>query len=272
MAYIRIIAICLALVVLLLVAVPVQWLALRFGLPGQRLVPVACCRLLARILRLHVTAHGTPIRSGARLLAANHVSWLDILALSSVEPVCFLAKKEVGAWPIVATFVRLQQTVLIDRKRRRAIPGANAAMAQRMLAGRSMLLFPEGTTGDGSVLKKFHSSHFASARDLLAAATGIERVAVQPIAIRYSSPRAAWHGDATLLPHVWSLLKGEPLQCALVFGQPLAYLRETDRKTITKEVAVRVREMLTSLAPEPAAVHRPAMRPLPSPAMMEAAQ
>jgi 1-acyl-sn-glycerol-3-phosphate acyltransferase len=270
MAYIRVIAICLALLVCLVVAVPLQWTALRLGWPSQRSVPVACCRILSRLLRMKVAAHGVPLRGGARLLAANHVSWLDILALSSIEPVCFLAKKEVGSWPIVSTFVRLQETVLIDRERRRSIPGANAAMAQRMLAGRGMLLFPEGTTGDGLSLKTFKSSHFASARDLLAEAAGVEHVAVQPIAIRYSSPAAAWHGDATLLPHIWSLLKGAPLRCDLVFGEPLPYSRGTNRKHVTREVAIRVRDMLSSLAPEAAC--RPVMTALPGPAMLEAAE
>jgi 1-acyl-sn-glycerol-3-phosphate acyltransferase len=249
MAYIRTVAICLAILVFVVVGVPLQWIALRFGWPLQRLVPVACCRVLVRLLRMKVTAHGTPIRRGARLLAANHVSWLDILALSSVEPVCFLAKKEVASWPVVSTFVRLQETVLIDRQRRRAIPGVNATMARRMLAGRSMLLFPEGTTGDGVSLKKFKSSHFASARDLLAEAVGIEQVAVQPIAIRYSSRSAAWHGDATLLPHVWSLLKGEPLRCDLVFGEPLPYCRGANRKHVTHEVHARIDHMLRHIVP-----------------------
>jgi 1-acyl-sn-glycerol-3-phosphate acyltransferase len=270
MAYIRVVAICLALLAFLIIAVPLQWTALRFGWPSPRLVPLACCRILARLLRLEVIAHGSPMRGGARLLAANHVSWLDILALSSVEPVCFLAKKEVASWPVVATFAKLQETVLIDRKRRRAIPGANAAMAQRMLMGRGMLLFPEGTTGDGIALKTFKSSHFASARDLLAEATGIDVVSVQPIAIRYSSPRAAWHGDATLIPHVWSVLRREPLRCDLVFGEPVPYTRGTNRKHVTREVAVRVEAMLASLAP--AATCRPAIAPLPSSAVLEAAE
>ncbi len=270
MPYIRVIAICLALLVLLLVAVPLQWTALRLGWPSRRLVPIACCRILSRLLRLKVTAHGTPVSAGARLLAANHVSWLDILALCSVEPVCFLAKKEVASWPVVAAFVKLQETVLIDRQRRRAIPAANAAMAQRMLKGRSMLLFPEGTIGDGVSLKKFKSSHFASARDLLAEAAGVERVEVQPIAIRYSSPRAAWHRDVTLLPHAWSLLKGAPIACDLVFGEPLPYYRGTNRKHVTRDVHARVEEMLARLAPEAAC--RPVRTPLPRPAMMEAAE
>jgi 1-acyl-sn-glycerol-3-phosphate acyltransferase len=271
MAYLRVIAICLALLVVLLVAVPLQWSAVRFGWPSRSLVPTTCCRLLAKILRMKVTAHGTPVRAGARLLAANHVSWLDILALNSVEPLCFLAKKEVASWPVVSTFVRLQETVLIDRKRRRAIPGANATMARRMLDGHGMLLFPEGTTGDGLSLKKFHSSHFASARDLLAGASDIERVTVQPVAIRYSTRAAAWHGDATLLPHVWSLLNGAPISCDLVFGAPITYLRETNRKTIAGEVAMRVATMLANLAQEPSSCG-PEMMPLPDAAVMEAAE
>jgi lyso-ornithine lipid O-acyltransferase len=168
--------------------------------------------------------------------------------LCSVEPVCFLAKREVEAWPVVSAFARLQETVFVDRQRRRTIPAANAAMAQRMLAGRPMLLFPEGTTGDGSALRKFHSSHFAAARDLLAAASGIETVCVQPVAIRYSSPAAAWLGDATLLPHLWSLLKGEPIRCDLMFGKPLAYARGESRKAITGEAASAIAGMLASMA------------------------
>lgn len=249
MAYIRITAICLALLAFVAVAAPLQWSALRLGWPSRRLVPIVCCRILTRILRLKVVLQGAPVTAGARLLAANHVSWLDILALSSVEPVCFLAKKEVATWPVISFFVRLQETVLIDRQRRRSIPGANAAMAQRMLAGRSMLLFPEGTTGDGLSLKKFHSSHFASARDLLAEATGVERVTVQPVAIHYSSRAAAWHGNAALVPHLWAVLKGEPILCHLAFGEPLAYRRETNRKHVTREVRTRIDEMLRRIGP-----------------------
>ena len=185
---------------------------------------------------------------GPRLIVANHVSWLDILAFCSVEPVCFLAKREIGAWPLISTFARLQETVFVDRQRRRTIPGTNAAMAQRMLSGRPMLLFPEATTGDGAALRKFHSSHFAAARDLLAAASEVETVFVQPVAIRYSTPAAAWFGDATLLPHIWSVLKGEPIRCDLIFGKPFAYARGDNRKIAASRAASAVALMLASRA------------------------
>jgi lyso-ornithine lipid O-acyltransferase len=170
-----------------------------------------------------------------------------------------------GHLGIGLVLARLQESVFIDRHRRRTISAANAAMAQRMLAGRPMLLFPEGTTGDGSALRKFHSSHFAAARDLLATASGIETVCVQPVAIRYSSPAAAWLGDATLLPHLWLLLKGEPIRCDLVYGKPLAYARGESRKAIAGEAASVIAGMLVSMpraADLPAQAGMPALDPI----------
>jgi lyso-ornithine lipid O-acyltransferase len=264
MAYLRMTSVVLALLLFLSLA-PLQWLALRRRWPLRLWLPVAFARTLSALLRLRIFARQVPPPQGPRLLAANHVSWLDILALCSVEPVCFLAKREVDAWPVASTFARLQETVFVDRRRRRTILAANAAMAQRMLAGRPMLLFPEGTTSDGSALRKFHSSHFAAARDLLASASGIETVCVQPVAIRYSSPAAAWFGDATLLPHLWSLLTGEPIRCDLVFGKPLAYARGESRKAIAGEAASAIAGILASMARAadlPAQAGTPALDPI----------
>jgi len=160
------------------------------------------------------------------------VSWVDILVFGALEPVCFLAKSEVSAWPLLGSVAKAQHTVFVDRKRQRSIPGANRAMAERMSEGRSVLLFPEGTTCDGVTLGKFHSSHVASARDLLAADCETEAVLIQPAALFYSSPHASWIGDATLLPHLWEILNKPPLRAHVIFGEPLAYERNSDRKIL----------------------------------------
>jgi 1-acyl-sn-glycerol-3-phosphate acyltransferase len=249
MAVLRVFLIVLTLILFFSVAAPLQWVALRLRWPGRGLAPLILCRILIRLFNVRVRVAGGPATGQPRLVAANHISWIDILALMSVEPLCFLAKREVGAWPVVGAFARLQETVFVDRARRRSIPGANAAMAARMLEGRRVLLFPEGTTGYGLDVRKFHSSHFAAARDALAMAEDLESVAIQPVAISYSSPSAAWVGNAFLLPHVWAVLTGAPLQCDLVFGEPLRFARGADRKAIAREAAARVAQMRAAGTP-----------------------
>jgi lyso-ornithine lipid O-acyltransferase len=197
MVYLRATALVLA-VLLFLCVTPLQWIALRRHWPLRLWLPVAFSLTLATFLRLDVCIQSATQPEGPRLIVANHLSWLDIVAVCCVEPVCFLAKREIGSC-------------------------------------------------DGSALRKF-SSHLAAARDLLAKDDKVETVWVQPIAIRYSTPAAPWFGDATLLPHLWSILKGEPIRCDLVFGQPLAYVRGENRKVITGHAASAIAGMLASMA------------------------
>lgn len=232
MAVFRVFLLVAALVFFFVVAAPLQGMLAR-GMPALAArLAIAFCRTLLRIVRVTVDVTGRPVVDGPVLLAVNHVSWIDILALGSITPFCFLAKREVASWPVLSVFAKVQGTVFVDRSRRRGIPPANRQMADRMLEGRAVLLFPEGTTYDGEVPGRFYSSHFAAARDLLRNSPAHDRVAVQPVALAYSSATAAWIGDDALLPHLWRVLRGKPLHCLVSFGPAIAYRRDTDRKAV----------------------------------------
>src|SRR6202023_4426733 len=128
MAYFRATAIVLAML-LFLSLVPLQWLALRRRWPRRLWLPLAFGRTVAVLLRLRIFVKHVPPPQEPRLIAANHVSWLDILALCSVEPVCFLAKQEVDAWPVASTLARLQETLLVARPWRGRRPPAQPGHA-----------------------------------------------------------------------------------------------------------------------------------------------
>jgi 1-acyl-sn-glycerol-3-phosphate acyltransferase len=238
----------------LIVVTPFQILAVRFNLKIAAFGQLALCRALLFLLRIDVGLTGAPSPKRPRLIIANHISWVDILVFGAIEPICFLAKKEVSAWPLIASFARAQQTVFVDRKRRRSIPGANRAMAARMSEGRSVLLFPEGTTYDGNALGKFHSSHLASARDLLANERGTDAVFIQPAGLFYSAPHVGWIGDDTLIPHLWEILCRPPLTAQVIFGEPLVYERGGDRKVLCAAGKLAIETLLRTyrgaLAPQ----------------------
>ena len=235
MAALRAFLLLFALIGFFLIGAPLQWLIARQAPGAAHRIPLFFCRSLLWILKVRLSVEGTRVTDRPVLLVANHVSWIDILVLGGIMPFCFLAKSEVAGWPILSAFAEVQGTVFVNRSRRRTIVDANRNMAARMRQGRSVLLFPEGTTVDNVEPEPFKSSHFAAAREFLRAVSEPTEVSVQPVAIAYSSRHAAWVGDAALLPHLWRTLRGPPLSCSIMFAPPIAYRDGSDRKVVARQ-------------------------------------
>lgn len=141
--------------------------------------------------------------SGARLVVANHVSWLDVFAIWSTTDATFVAKGEVGRWPIIGSLAQRLGVIFIDRSRRRDAMMTSRHMADLLAQGRSVCIFPEGTSTNGRELQPFHPALFQSAIEA--------GVAVQPIAIRYFrangalATEVAFTGDMSLVQSMWRL-------------------------------------------------------------------
>ncbi|MGR8008176.1 lysophospholipid acyltransferase family protein [Streptomyces hypolithicus] len=130
------------------------------------------------------------------LLVANHVSWLDVVAVLAVEPVTLLAKREIGQWPVVGTLARRVGTRFIDREGVRALPAAVADLATTLRAGRSVLVFPQATTWCSAPGGRFRRATFQAAVDAGAP--------VRPVTIGYEqrgapSTVAAFLGEEDFL-------------------------------------------------------------------------
>jgi lyso-ornithine lipid O-acyltransferase len=241
----------LALGLFFLATLPVQLLSLRFGWRLAGILPVLFHRFVLRLLGVRVTVRGIPPGDAPTLVLANHVSWLDIPVIGSLRPLSFVAKAEVAGWPVVGLLARLQRSVFIDRARKAATAEVNAAVAHRLAKGEVIVLFPEGTTGDGNRLLPFRSSLVGAARAALAD-PGLEHVLLQPLAVAYvrrsglpvtrrERPAIAWYGDMELGPHLGLFLREGPLDAVVTWGDPIPFDAGTDRKraTAAAEAAVR---------------------------------
>jgi 1-acyl-sn-glycerol-3-phosphate acyltransferase len=109
---------------LTLALMPLQQVFLWLRLDLARTFPMHYHRLVCRLLGVRCDVIGRTAADGPLLIVSNHVSWLDILVLSTVAPVSFVAKREVAGWPIFGTLARLQRTVFVDRARRQAVRAA----------------------------------------------------------------------------------------------------------------------------------------------------
>jgi 1-acyl-sn-glycerol-3-phosphate acyltransferase len=181
----------------------------------------ACCGVRVRV-------EGTPLKERV-LVAANHLSWLDILALGGAAPVIFVARGDMKAWPLVGWAAGLNDSIFVAREARSAVKGQADTLRDALAEGRAVALFPEGTTEGGNSLLPFRASLFASLFP------PIEGVKVQPVAIDYGAAAAdvLWLGDEAFGANAKRILsRPGTLPVTLRFLPPLDPGEAGDRKAL----------------------------------------
>lgn len=235
-----------------IILIPVQALLLVLSPSRAGWLPVHFHRLFLALFNVRVREKGRPEGERARLVLANHVSWLDIPVIGSLRPMSFVAKSEIAGWPLIGHLAKLQRTVFIERARKAATAEVNQEVARRLKGGEAIVLFPEGTTGDGNRLLTFRSSLIGAARAALADPE-VDSIVLQPLAIAYvrrnglpvtrrERPEIAWYGDMDLAPHLAAFLRDGPLDVEIRWGEPIAFDAGSDRKqaTVLAEKAVKL--------------------------------
>jgi lyso-ornithine lipid O-acyltransferase len=191
------------------VLLPVQAVAVLFRLSLRTRLPLWYHRHCCSILGLRVECRGQPSRVHPTLYVSNHVSYFDIAVLGSLIPGSFVAKREVASWPLFGWLAKLQRSVFIERKGKR-VAAHREEMSARLEHGDDLILFAEGTSGDGNRVLPFKSALFAVAQLRPAG----RPLTVQPVSIAYTRldgmpmgrhfrPFFAWYGDMELAGHIW---------------------------------------------------------------------
>ena len=194
----------------------------------------------AKWMGARINVHGEIPHGG--LIVANHVSYVDIVALSAVAKCAFVSKKEVARWPIFGLYARLGATIFVDRERRSAVADVADEMRERLDAGVPLTLFPEGTSTDGSDVLPFRSSLFEPVVELGCPVTAC--------ALRYSldggsvADEVAYWRDMTLAPHLLNLLGKSGVTLDIHFGPTSR--RTGDRKTLARDLHSEVHALLFS--------------------------
>jgi 1-acyl-sn-glycerol-3-phosphate acyltransferase len=151
-------------------------------------------------LGLGLQMHGQP-QTGAQLVVANHVSWLDIVVLHAVCPQTrFVSKREVAQWPLIGPLLRGAETLLLDRARPRDAARTVDHMVSALRSGDMVAVFPEGTTSDGRDVLPFRASLLQSGV--------MAQVSLQPVVLRY---READEDISSSVPYIGTTSFGQSL-------------------------------------------------------------
>jgi 1-acyl-sn-glycerol-3-phosphate acyltransferase len=251
---IRVVLIAAAFLALTLVLLPLQLIALAFGLRLQRTIPQLYHRILCALIGVRIRQIGRRSTASPTLILSNHVSWLDICVVSALSPVVFVAKSEVAGWPVLGWLAKLARTIFIDRNARHRTGAATREIAGRLLGGDAVVLFAEGTSSDGVRVLPFRSSLVGAVHHALGNSTDHTSITVQPMSLAYVSlsgvpmgralrERVAWYGDADLVPHLVQVLASGAVDVTVSWGEAVAYDISADRKAITREAERSVRRM-----------------------------
>ena len=217
----------------------VQALALGLNLPFQRSFPLWYHRQICRCMGLRVEVRGQQSSAHPTLFVSNHVSYVDIEVLGSLIKGSFFAKAEVRDWPMFGWLARLQRSVFVERRVGRAAESRDE-MGERLAAGDSLILFPEGTTGDGNRILPFKSALFSVAEQRV----NDQPLPVQAVSIayakldgmpmgRYLRPYVAWYGGMELGGHFVRVFGLGTITVVVEFHPPVTIDQFQNRKALS---------------------------------------
>jgi 1-acyl-sn-glycerol-3-phosphate acyltransferase len=183
-----------------------------------------------RVLGIRIRTHGSVPSSG--LLVSNHLSYLDIVVLSSIRPCVFVAKHDVAKWPLFGWLAHAAGTIFVDRERRFSSPQVVNGIRDAIAGGSVVVLFPEGTSSGGSTVLPFKPALFESAVQL--------RCPIAAASIEYAlddgsvADEVCYWRDMTLVPHLLNLFFKREIRANYSFSP--AIIRGGNRKEIAREL------------------------------------
>ncbi len=216
-------------------------------------IPKLFHSILLKILGIRVSVHGALKQNVPLIVVSNHISWLDILVIGSSFPCYFIAKSDIAQWPIFGFLAKMQNTIFVNRKARGAAIGEQINdIINALKQNKTIVLFPEGTTSDGNKVLKFKSALLAAAKS-----QDTYQPFVQPLCLHYQKsvgmpfnrkkrPFVAWYGDATLIPHLKSMLHYTPIDVDIQIGEAFLYDTFNSRQDMAEYLENFMRNIYTA--------------------------
>ena len=164
-----------------------------------------------------------------QVLVSNHQSWFDVFALAASLPVrfSFVGKKELSSVPVLGQAWEKVGHIAIDRSDQKAAIASLERVNEQFRAGRTIIMFPEGTRSPTGELTRFKKGAFVMAIK--------SQVPVVPVAV--TGTRAIMRkGDWVIWPGTATVRVGKPISTE--------GLTPRDRNRLTREASEAVARLM----------------------------
>tara|TARA_E500000178_G_scaffold354202_1_gene422423 strand:+ start:29 stop:781 length:753 start_codon:yes stop_codon:yes gene_type:complete len=213
---------------------PIQYVFITFKVKYKAYIPQLFHKIILKVLGVKVKLIGKKTTARPLVLIGNHTSYLDIIILGSIMPICFIAKEEIRSWFLFGFLAKMQNTIFIKRKNFKTKQSLDYIKNQ-LSSNSAIVLFPEGTTNTGKRVLSFKSSLFNLFENnnilrLQNFSLCYTHVNTMPIDNR-TRPQISWYGDMNIVSHLSNLLKFSCINTTVVF-HPMSSIKNMSRKAI----------------------------------------
>lgn len=192
-------------------------------------------------IKLAICGDKTLLNGGGRLIISRHIGYIDGLVLGGMIPLTFVSKSEIKKWPVIGWVVRVAGTIFVDRQNKSRVSEPLRAMENRLKGNLNVLIFPEGTSTDGTKMNPFQTAFFAAPIAV--------RADIIPIIIEYcridgkaldpiSKEIICWYGTKPFFSHLWNLLKYKRIEARVTIKEKIRTAdysnTSTDRKRLSQ--------------------------------------
>lgn len=174
------------------------------------------------------------------LIVSNHLSYLDVLFYAALMPCVFVSKSDVRSWPVFGLLAQCGGTIFVRRERSAGVADTARQMADALAAKVPILLFPEGTSSDGSDVLPFYPSLLEPA---LQSGTKMTAAAIRYWMADAQERELCYYGDITFGPHLLKTLGMSRIQGEIRFD--IETQAWPNRKTAARELREKVTMMRT---------------------------
>lgn len=204
------------------------------------------CRRCLDAMRVEVKVVGYDeelFKKNNYLLVGNHLSYVDILVLSSVKPAVFVTSVDLGETKFLGSMAEMGGSIFVERRSRAQIARDLRMMTETLRAGHNVVIFPEGTSSDGSGVLPFKKSLLMSAveakKDVLPIVFKYTELDGEPFSTK-NADRICWYGDMTFGAHFADILSTKSLRAELHFLDPVSVETFSTRQQLADEAYARI--------------------------------
>ena len=178
-------------------------------------------------LRVKVNILGRENLEGLRggLYVGNHLTYMDVLAISSQIPSCFVTSQEIREAPLLGQVCQMAGCLFVERRNKQNIHNEISELREGLQVGLNVAIFPEATSTNGEKILRFRKPLFISAidsgRPVIPFCLNYRKVGGQPIN-RSTRDKIFWYGDMDFAPHIWALAGSGGVEVDLHFLPPIA--------------------------------------------------